>query len=154
MLKAAMKCSKIKKCWLAAFYLDEKMTAPNLPTRLEESFLSKKARLRRVAGLNHKTTCCRQLDKGKPLYALLSTKLHITHALPNWGIEGGFCNIGPLRRGLFLIFALQKSKKLLSLLVAFRQTMFQIKPLLSAKTLAVIYEDTKQNIYTSILIFV
>jgi hypothetical protein len=81
MLKAAMKCSKIKKCWLAAFYLDEKMTAPNLPTRLEESFLSKKARLRRVAGLNHKTTCCRQLDKGKPLYALLSTKLHITHGL-------------------------------------------------------------------------
>ena len=120
-----MKCSKIKKCWLAAFYLDEKMTAPNLPTRLEESFLSKKARLRRVAGLNHKTTCCRQLDKGKPLYALLSTKLHITHALPNWGIEGGFCNIGPLRRGLFLIFALQKSKKLLALLVSIRWTLFQ-----------------------------
>jgi len=110
---------------LAAFYLDEKMTAPNLPTRLEESFLSKKARLRRVAGLNHKTTCCRQLDKGKPLYALLSTKLHITHALPNWGIEGGFCNIGPLRRGLFLIFALQKSKKLLALLVSIRWTLFQ-----------------------------
>ena len=37
-----------------------------------------------------------------------------------------------------IIFALQKSIKHLSLLVAFRQTMFQIKPLLSAKTLPVI----------------
>ena len=35
-----------------------------------------------------------------------------------------------------VIFGLQKSIKHLSLLVAFRQTMFQIKPLLSAKTLA------------------
>jgi hypothetical protein len=34
-----------------------------------------------------------------------------------------------------IIFALQKSIKHLSLLIAFRQTMFQIKPLLSAKTL-------------------
>ena len=100
-----MKCSKIKKCWLAAFYLDEKMTAPNLPTRLEESFLSKKARLRRVAGLNHKTTCCRQLDKGKPLYALLSTKLHITHALHNWGIEEGFCKIGRFAKDSYFRFA-------------------------------------------------
>jgi hypothetical protein len=33
---------------------------------------------------------------------------------------------------------LQKSIKHLSLLVAFRQTMFQIKPLLSAKTLPAI----------------
>ena len=49
----------------------------------------------------------------------------VTHALPNWGIEGGFCNIGPLRRGLFLIFALQKSKKLLALLVSIRWTLFQ-----------------------------
>jgi len=36
------------------------------------------------------------------------------------------------------ILALQKSIKHLSLLVAFRQTLFQIKPLLSAKPLAVI----------------
>ena len=44
----------------------------------------------------------------------MSQNNRITHALPNWGIEGGFCNIGPLRRGLFLIFALQKSKKTFS----------------------------------------
>jgi hypothetical protein len=34
-------------------------------------------------------------------------------------------------------FALQMRRNILSLLVAFRQTQFQIKPLLSAKTLAV-----------------
>jgi hypothetical protein len=45
--------------------------------------------------------------------------------LPNWDIEGGFCNIGPLRRGLFFIFALQKSKKHLALLVSIRWTLFQ-----------------------------
>jgi hypothetical protein len=67
MLKAAMKRSKIKKYWLASFYLDEKMTTTNLPARLEESFLSKKARLRRSAVLNHKTKLLRQLDKGKNL---------------------------------------------------------------------------------------
>jgi hypothetical protein len=49
----------------------------------------------------------------------------LTHALPNWDIEGGFCNIGPLRRGLFFIFALQKSKKHLALLVSIRWTLFQ-----------------------------
>jgi enamine deaminase RidA (YjgF/YER057c/UK114 family) len=44
-----------------------------------------------------------------------------------------------------IIFALQKSIKHLSLLVTFRQTMFHIKPLLSAKTLAVIL-GRQQNI--------
>ena len=43
-----------------------------------------------------------------------------------------------------IIFALQKSIKHLSLLVAFRQTLFQIKPLLSAKTLAVMHKDKTQ----------
>jgi len=44
---------------------------------------------------------------------------------------------------------LQKSIKHLSLLVAFRQTMFQIKPLLSAKTLGVInaVDLTEKNKY-------
>jgi len=43
------------------------------------------------------------------------------------------------------IFALQKSNKQLSLLVAFRQTMFQIKPLLSAKTLWASLNDNKNG---------
>jgi hypothetical protein len=41
-----------------------------------------------------------------------------------------------------IIFALQKSIKHLSLLAAFRQTLFQIKPLLSAKTLVPIAAAT------------
>ena len=44
-----------------------------------------------------------------------------------------------------VIFALQKSIKHLSLLVAFRQTMFQIKPLLSAKTLVAMPSQNKEQ---------
>lgn len=128
---------------MTAFYLDEKMTAPNLPTRLEESFLSKKARLRRGAGLNHKTTCCRQLDKGKPLYALLSTKLHITHALHKWGIGRGFCNQGPRGRGLFIIFSLQKARKHLALSVALPRYSFNTPPDAKRDTVRRHFRQTK-----------
>ena len=53
-----------------------------------------------------------------------------------------------------VIFALQKSIKHLSLLVAFRQTMFQIKPLLSAKTLCARLRnitETRDNSSTEII---
>ena len=68
-----------------ALYLDEKMTTTNLPARLVESFLSKKARLRRGAGLNHKTKLLRQLDKGKNFVCVDVAKHHITHALAQVG---------------------------------------------------------------------
>jgi predicted secreted Zn-dependent protease len=76
--------------------------------------------------------------------------LLLTHALPNWGIEGGFCNIGPLRRGLFLIFALQKSKKHLALLVSIRWTLFQTptaakRETVSGKCMKVIREKIRKN---------
>ena len=48
-----------------------------------------------------------------------------------------------------IIFALQKSIKHLSLLVAFRQTLFQIKPLLSAKTLGSSRLDINTMTYIS-----
>jgi hypothetical protein len=43
----------------------------------------------------------------------MSQNIHITHALPNWGIERGFCNQGT-RGGVLFYFFIAKGKKTFS----------------------------------------